>query len=236
MASGARLAVFVCLAAVALPALSAAAGRPVTIAAPDGIVLSAELYEARTNPAPGVVLVHMLSRSRADWDRAALVLAARGVTTLAVDLRGHGASGGAADLSVMTGDVAAAVRFLSAQPGVRPDSIGIAGASLGANLALLAAAGEPVLRAVAAVSPSLDYRGVRVGPGTMKRLAERPVWLAASVDDAYALRTIEDLTAGGIAAHEQRLSLVAGHGSILLLGDPELARALVDWLCQRLLS
>lgn len=234
-----RLSLVVCacvLATAEYPAGSAAATRPVTVAAPDGVSLSAELYEARDRPAPGVVLVHMLDRSRADWDQAALVLAARGVTTLALDLRGHGGSGGTADLSVMAQDVRAAVQFLSTQPGVRPDSIGIAGASLGANLALLAAAAEPTVRAVAAVSPSLDYRGVRVGPETMKRIGERPVWLASSTEDPYALRTMEDLSAGGSGAREQRLSLVAGHGSMLLLGDPELARALVDWLCQRLLS
>src|SRR5690606_26951690 len=144
----------------------------------------------------------------------ALVVAARGVTTLALDLRGHGASGGAADLAAMTQDVVAAVRFLSTRPGVRPDGIGIAGASLGANLALLAAAGEPSVGAVAAVSPSLDYRGVRVGGETMKAIGARPVWLAASTEDAYALRTIEELSAGGGAAREQRLSLVAGHGSM----------------------
>lgn len=215
---------------------AAAGGRPVTFASLDGVSLAGQLYEAGQRPAPGVVLVHMLSRSRADWDVPAMMLQSLGVTALALDLRGHGGSGGAADLSVMVHDVRAAVQFLSGRQGVRPDGIGIAGASLGANLALLVAAGEPTVRAVAAVSPSLDYRGVRVGADVMRRIGERPVWLAASTEDAYALRTIQDLAAGGSSAREQRLSPIAGHGSMLLLGDPELARALVDWLCQRLLS
>jgi len=213
-----------------------AGGRPVTFASFDGVSLSAQLYEARTRPAPGVVLVHMLSRSRADWDSLAMTLESRGVTALALDLRGHGGSGGTADLPAMVQDVRAAVQFLSGRQGVRPDSIGIAGASLGANLALLAAAGQLTVRAVAAVSPSLDYRGLRLGAEVMRRIGERPVWLAASTEDAFALRTIQDLAAGGSSAREQRLSPIAGHGSMLLLGDPELARALVDWLCQRLLS
>ncbi len=224
-------------AALAISAAPATAGgRPVTFASLDGVVLSGQIYEAGTRPAPGVVLVHMLSRSRADWDGPAMVLQALGVTALAVDLRGHGGSSGAADLPDMVQDVRAAVQFLSGQQGVRPDRIGRAGASLGANLALLAAASEPSIRAIAAVSPSLDYRGVRVGAETMRRIGERPVWLAASTEDPFALRTIQDLAAGGSSAREQRLSPVAGHGSMLLLGDPELARALVDWLHQRLLS
>lgn len=224
-------------AVLAIPVAPAAAGgRPVTFASPDGVSLAGQLYEAGQRPAPGVVLVHMLSRSRADWDVPAMMFQSLGVTALALDLRGHGGSGGAADLSAMVQDVRAAVQFLSGRQGVRPDRIGIAGASLGANLALLIAAGEPTVRAVAAVSPSLDYRGVRVGADVMRRIGERPVWLAASTEDAYALRTIQDLAAGGSSAREQRLSPIAGHGSMLLLGDPELARALVDWLCQRLLS
>ena len=43
----------------------------------------------------------------------------------------------------------------------RPDAIGVVGASLGANLALLAAADLPLVRAIALLSPSLDYRGLR---------------------------------------------------------------------------
>ena len=66
----------------------------------------------------------------------------------------------------MTQDVRAAVQWLSTRPSVRPDAIGVVGASLGANLALLAAVDQPLVRVVAAVSPSLDYRGVRVGPET----------------------------------------------------------------------
>ena len=85
-----------------------AGGRPVTFASLDGVVLSGQIYEAGTRPAPGVVLVHMLSRSRADWDGPAMVLQALGVTALAVDLRGHGGSSGAADLPDMVQDVRAA--------------------------------------------------------------------------------------------------------------------------------
>ncbi len=134
----------------------------------------------------------------------------------------------------MVGDVRAAVEWLAAQPDVRSDAIGVAGASLGANLALLAAAGDTGVRAVAAVSPSLDYRGVRVGPDVMRRLAGRHVWMAASTDDPLALRTIKGLTVDNVAI-DQQLSGVAAHGLHLLTADPDLAGALVDWLHQRLI-
>jgi uncharacterized protein len=120
-------------------AAASAAGRPVTLPATDGITLAGQFYETASRPAPGVVLVHMQSRTRADWDEVAQQLEAAGMTVLAIDLRGHGASGGAAaPLAAMVPDVRAAVQWLSTRPGVRPDAMGVAGASLGANLALLA--------------------------------------------------------------------------------------------------
>jgi alpha-beta hydrolase superfamily lysophospholipase len=216
---------------------SSAAGRPVTFASSDGTTLAAQIYEASSRPSPGVVLVHMLARSKADWDEVAQQLESAGITALAIDLRGHGASGGsAATLLDMARDVRAAVQWLSARASVRPDAIGVAGASLGANLVLLAALDQPLVRAVAAVSPSLDYRGVRVGPDLMKKLGDKPVWLAASSEDPFAVRTLRELTADGTGVRDQQLSPVAAHGSNLLAADKSLARALVDWLRQRLLS
>jgi alpha-beta hydrolase superfamily lysophospholipase len=230
---GAVLLVAACL----MPAPTGAAGRPVTLASLDGTSLSGQLYEAAARPSPGVVLVHMLSRSKADWDALAQELERRGITALAIDLRGHGASGGTAgSLSEMVQDVRAAVQWLAARPTVRPDAVGMVGASLGANLALLAAVEQPVVRVVAAVSPSLDYRGLRVSPDVMRKLGDRGIWLAASTEDPFALRTLKELTENTPVPRDQQLSTVAAHGTALLAQDPSLARALVDWLHQRLLS
>jgi alpha-beta hydrolase superfamily lysophospholipase len=220
------------------PAVEAvAAGRTVSFPSLDGTPLVAQFYEASPRPAPGVVLVHMLSRSKADWEEIAQQLESAGISALAVELRGHGGSGGSpGPLGEMTQDVRAAVQWLSARPSIRPDALALAGASLGANLAVLAAIDQPMVRAIAAVSPSLDYRGVRIGPEQMKRLGDRPVWLGASTDDPFAVRTLRELTADGLGVREQHLSPTPAHGTLLLAGDRELSRALVDWLRQRLLS
>lgn len=217
-------------------ALAALAGRPVTFAAHDGVTLAGMLYEASPRPAPAVVLVHMLGRSKDEWVGLAEALQDNGVTVLAVDLRGHGQSGGnGSDLPLMMGDVQAAISWIASRPGLRPAIVGVAGASLGANLAALAAADTPLVKVVALISPSLDYRGIRLDAAVMKRLADRAVWLAASTEDAYALRTVRELT-GDSSGAEQRLSTRRGHGTALLAADQELARALVDWLKARLIS
>ena len=59
-------------------------------------------------------------------------------------------------------DVRAALLWLSQRPGVRPDALGLAGASMGASLAVLAALDQPLARVVATVSLTLDYQGLRV--------------------------------------------------------------------------
>jgi len=232
-----RRAVLLVVVLLSRAAASEAGGRPVTFASLDGVTLSAQFYEASARPAPGVVLVHMLARSKADWDEFAQKLEDAGITSLAIDLRGHGGSGGSAtSLQAMAQDVRAAVQWLSGRPGVRPDAIGVAGASLGANLALIVAADQPLVRVVAAVSPSLDYRGVRVGPELMRKLGDKRVWLGASSEDPYAARTLHELTVDGGGRREQYQTPTVAHGTNLLAADASFASGLVDWLRQRLLS
>jgi alpha-beta hydrolase superfamily lysophospholipase len=219
------------LAAFALATAAPAAidGRPVTFSAPDGTPLAGVLYETPNRSGPGIVLVHMLGRSKDDWLWIADRLHEAGATVLALDLRGHGNSGGSGVmLEPMVTDVSAAVEWLAHRPGVR-SGVAIVGASLGANLAALAAAETAAVRAVALISPSLDYRGLRIDASAMKRLGNRPVWLGASTEDPYAFRTVKDLTASG-SGREQSLSAARAHGTTLLSADPDFARSLMDWL------
>lgn len=231
-----------CATAVALVALlmlapvsARAAGRPIRLVSADGTPLAAMLYEAPRRPAPAVVLVHMYLRSQVDWDGLATRLQAGGMTALAVDLRGHGASGGnPAPSRAMAGDVSAAVAWLGAQPGAA-GPIAIVGASLGAGVGLLAAVDAPAVRGVALLSPSLDYRGLRIDASLVRRLDGRPVFLAASARDPYALRTIRDLVEGDSGPVEQRVSDAPAHGTALLAADPGVESALVDWLRRTLI-
>jgi pimeloyl-ACP methyl ester carboxylesterase len=206
-----------------------AAGRAVSWTASDGTTLAGMLYEAGRQ-GPGVILVHMLGRSKDEWGAVAMRLQEAGTTVLALDLRGHGNSGGTnATLAPMTGDVRSAADWLLSRGGVRPGALAIVGASFGATLAVLAAADAPGVRAVGLISPSLDYRGLRLDPAALKKLRGRAIWLVASTEDPYALRTIREL-AGSEATCEQRLSAVRAHGTALFAADPDLTPALVDWL------
>ncbi len=214
-----------------------ASGRPVTFPSLDGTALAGEFYEASNRPAPAVVLVHMLTRSRSDWGSLPDRLQEAGITALTVDLRGHGGSSGSPQaLPEMVQDVRAAVQWLAGRPGVRPGSIGLVGASLGASLSLLATVELPSVRSVALLSPSLDYRGLRTDVNLVKRLGGRSLWLAASAEDPLALRTLRDFAADPSGPREQIISNTAAHGTALLERDADVGRALVDWLRRSLLS
>jgi alpha-beta hydrolase superfamily lysophospholipase len=219
----------------AVPA--AAAGRQVHFSSTDGTPLVGTFYEPSTKPAAAVVLVHMLGRSRDDWNAVAERLEAAGMMVIAIDLRGHGRSAGSSvALLPMVDDVRAALGWVTTRPGVRPDAVAIVGASLGANLAVLAAADEPAVRTLALLSPSQDYRGLRIDSAAMKKIADRRVWLVGSTQDPYALRTMKELVSSGAGVREQRLSGAAAHGTNLLSADPDIATSLVDWLRRTLVS
>lgn len=211
------------------------AAERVSLKTDDGVTLSATWYEPATRPAPAVVFVHALQRSQRDWEGLASQLAAAGLGAIAVDLRGHGESSGSPqDYTGMVQDVRVARRFLAARADVTPARIGIAGASIGASLAALAAADEPTVVSIALLSPSLDYRGLRLD-AAMKKYAARPALLVASDDDGYAARTVKELQKSGGGRRELLLLTRAGHGTAMLSGAAELAPRILEWFRQTLL-
>ena len=234
----ARRAVFLILALAAAstavtgvtpPSTSAQRTQRLTLRTEDGVNIAATWYEPSARPAPGVILVHMLTRSRRDLEPLAMRLASEGIGALAIDLRGHGeSSGGDGNLAAMLQDLAAAKRHLAVRPDVIHSRIGIVGASLGANLAVLAAADDPGVRSLALLSPSLDYRGLRM-EGPLRKYGSRPALLVAGKDDAYAMRTVKDVAKGAGASREVVLLDEAGHGTTMLGHAPELGQQIVDW-------
>jgi dienelactone hydrolase len=218
----------IALTTLAQPAVVEAAGRLVTFRAADGRVLTGLFVEAPRRPAPAVVLVPMLGRSRDDWQSVAQRLAEANISSLAIDLPSASLPGEAAALTAWHTDVRAAVEHLSSRGDVRSGGVGVAGASLGANLAVLAAAADTRIRSLALVSPTLDYRGVRI-EAPMRQYAARPALLIASLKDPFAARTVRELTKQSPGPREARWGEAPAHGTMLLAREPDLVRALAEW-------
>lgn len=112
----------------------------VDLKAPDGTILKAS-YFAAGRPGPGVLLLHQVNRTRKSWDEVAAQLAAFGINTLTLDMRGHGESGGTPYDKLTPedarkhwqgypDDLEIAFQYLISQPGVRRNVIGLGGAGL----------------------------------------------------------------------------------------------------------
>ncbi len=219
--------------------LLAATPQDVSFRTDDGVTIAGTLYlPARSGP--GVILLHALSRTREDWHAVATRLADAGFVALAIDLRGHGASGpppagtDLQELTKMTADVKAARAFLASRREVEPNRIGFAGASIGANLAILFAANDPTVRSLVLLSPGLDYRGLRP-EAAFKKYADRPALLIASLEDNYSANSARQLARSGPGVRDLRLLTGAGHGTAMISRQPDLAASLVDWFRRTLL-
>lgn len=167
------------LAALALFAPPAAAEGPREPPAPkevsletgeEGVRIAADLHEPAGGGEgkPAVLALHHEGGDRSAWRKAAALLAEHGISTLALDLRGHGGSRSqnGADLGpraeardpelwkAMAQDVQAGLRFLRGTLLADGKKIGIAGAGAGAGLALLAAEKDERVRAFFGVGPA----------------------------------------------------------------------------------
>jgi pimeloyl-ACP methyl ester carboxylesterase len=128
----------------------------VTITAADGVKLAGWL--AARPGAPALVLLHGYPAEKADLLPIAAALAPR-FTILLLDQRYFGASGGRATTIGFRecGDLRRAIDFL-AERGFR--EVGVFGFSLGGAVALMAAAEDSRIRAVAAYAPFADLRSL----------------------------------------------------------------------------
>jgi dienelactone hydrolase len=163
------------LAPLASLALIAAPANPpssteMALTSTDGFALKGTLSLPEANgKVPVVILAHQFRSDRSGWDPLIVRLAALGIGTLALDLRGHGAStmkGGsevtvsadflasakAVAFDLIPADLAQAATWVRTQPGVDARRIGLAGSSVGA-LSVLFADSDVKPVAVLSLSP-----------------------------------------------------------------------------------
>jgi dipeptidyl aminopeptidase/acylaminoacyl peptidase len=174
----------------------------------DGLALKAWFMPAGDTPAPGIVLIHGWESARDRTLPHAKFLHAAGFHTLAIDVRGHGGNG-PETLPISVGEFAAdalaGARWMAARPEVT--RVGVLGHSMGAAGVLVAAAREPAISAVAAVSTPADpYRLTR----QTFRLAELPIpgliaWPLAWLTARVYLRPRGHTIAGTSAARAVRV-------------------------------
>lgn len=197
----------------------------------EGIDLAGSFYvpEDLPPPWPGIILLHMLGQERSSWDAFARQLTDAGYASLSVDLRGHGETGGEVDWDLAISDLQQVWSYLAGKENIDQDRTAIIGASIGANLALIAGANEASVKTVVLLSPGLDYSGVETITA-VHSFGPRPILFAASQDDPYAADSaisLENDAAGetGLIIYES-----AGHGLNMLMNEPGLSQQIIAWL------
>lgn len=127
------------------------ATEPVTLRSL-GESLAGVLYlPARPRPAPALIVCHGTAEFKEHYRDLCQFVAAAGVACLALDMHGHGASGGErfhVQMTEWVADVRAAVDFLGTRPEIAPEQIGAFGLSSGGTAILEAALVDPRLRAL----------------------------------------------------------------------------------------
>ena len=208
---------------------------PVDLLTSDGVPIKGDYYRPAAENAPGVVLVHGSDRERSAWQLFARQLMEQGFATLAIDLRGHGESGGEAGDVNTTEDVLAAVDFLRAQAEVDPENIVLIGGNDGSWWALDAASKQPDIRAVALLTPGIRY-DKKLLEQVMADYGDRPLFIAISdnegnhgEDAVKTARALDELASG---PHELEILHEYGWGSGLLMQENGLAPKLLAWLHQ----
>ena len=183
-------------------------GERVSFTASDGIVLRGHLYGSG---ATGVILAHMYPADQSDWTDFAEVLAAHGYTALTFDFRGFTESDGPLGTQFADRDLLAAYQFL--RP--RVSRIFIAGASLGAEAAILVAAREQVA-GIICISTPVSFGGLNVEQAVRKVRA--PILFVTSADDPMVAGQPEILYRLAQAPKSFEVYPGSAHGTAILFG------------------
>ncbi len=182
----------------------------------DGWLIAASYYDSPSEK--GLILMHMLAKNRHTFDDYAETLAAD-YKVLSIDFRGHGDSDGEyldlteADFKDMINDVEIAAWYLKEKQGVAEKDISLAGASIGANIALMYASKHPVDK-LALISPGSRLRGIDIG----RLNYPKPMFVQVAQYDAYSSISVDELELNWDKARVLKYNSAA-HGTELLQYD-----------------
>jgi dienelactone hydrolase len=182
-------------------------------------------YESAKASSAAVLLLHQWQSSRKSYDEFAKRLQTKGFGVLAIDGRGFGDSVRTMDgkpvapartdetVKAMKADVANALDFLAKQKNVDAGRIGIVGASYGSSLAMIYGAENPKVKAVALLSPGLNYFGNLPIEPAVKSYGNRSLLLVAAEDDKESADSVRKLKSASGENCETQIYPKGGHGT-----------------------
>ncbi|MFA6953181.1 MAG: alpha/beta fold hydrolase [Patescibacteria group bacterium] len=205
----------------------------------DKVTIIGDYYNAKSSRV--ALLLHMMPATKESWQAFAEGLLEKEISSLAIDLRGHGQSldqigqvlnyqnFGDLQHQASAKDVEAALTWLKNR-GFKENNIAIVGASIGANLALQEMGYKPEYKIVVAISAGSDYRGIQPAPFISSYKSNQRILFIASHEDtesAIASQSFFDQTQA-----QKKLIMLdnAGHGTNIFLNSPQTLADAISWL------
>lgn len=231
-----------------LPTIPSHAAERITLQAADGFPLVG-LYEkghGEASSQPAVLLLHMYKRQKGSWQPLMLALKAQGLSSLAIDLRGHGesrfdASGVDQHFRVVDRDAVffnqmyldglAAVAWLRGQG---HHQLGVVGASIGCSVAMqMMAAGQPDIAAMVLMTPGRDYLGINT-IGHLQHWPGIPLLILTSAEEtergaAAIYHSLQDRGAELVVFDQEAI-----HGTMMFGEVDGVEERISTWLSKRL--
>lgn len=197
----------------------------VTVDAEDGLTLRGAYFDASGGDGPAVLLLHQLYTTRHSWNPLIQSLMESGYKVLAVDLRGYGRTRGAISWDKAQSDTLIWADWLDSQAGVQ--SVALVGSSMGANLALNGCAAYDACKGVVALSPGLNYFGVRTAEAIA---ADFPALLVYADRDRYPAHDVPQMVEAGGSGLTVKTYEGRDHGIDLLKAHEDLYALVIEWL------
>lgn len=189
-----------------------------------------------------VLFLPMMPAVKERYESFMLMLESQGISSLAMDFRGHGKSDGGPDgyksfsptghVSYLL-DAKSAIFYLQTK-GVLLHNIICIGASIGANVALNMLSDFADLRFAIALSPGLDYKGISTKACLESLSTGKEALFIASEEDTYSYLSAKELHEMQKARTDFWVLDEKGHGNEMLESDPELAGKIIQWIKKRL--
>ncbi|KKU13932.1 MAG: hypothetical protein UX17_C0005G0008 [Parcubacteria group bacterium GW2011_GWC2_45_7] len=230
--------------------------QKITFTTSDGVEIVGIYVDAGTST-PHALLLHMMPATKESYAAFAEKLRQIGISSLAIDFRGHGESVQKfTDVSLHSTvldyqkfsdeeqqakilDVHAAVEWLIQNHGAVKSHLVLVGASIGANLALQYLSENSEVPAAVLLSAGLDYRSVKTEPLVRAVKPSQSVYFAASS---------EDMRGSGQSATEMAKILFdacpckkeiktfdgAGHGTTMFEREPKFTDEVIKWIKERI--
>lgn len=212
----------------------------------DGVILSGKFVPPKIRKKFTFIMIHGLGSNKSEWIKFAEIISNKGYGYFIYDLRGHGESnrdtknreidyryfitpGPGSEWNLMVDDLSYVIKYL-VHKNINKNRIGIIGASLGANIALMYASRHKFIPVVILLSPGWNYAGLNI-ESAVKEYSGRSIAIAVSPGDKYSYESsvsIHEILKRNNNKTEFFIGTGANHG--VQMFDGKFEYEIINWI------